>query len=131
MSSAFNVNSCFILQGNDISKALCKRVLKALQYQVLRTCVFAHTCVHSRTLHTPNIRSGVIRIVDIIEATRQPFPFSFLKYRTHVLKLYIHNVRVPRPSSKQSAWNGPSQLLNNLYYIHICKRVGWCAIYCF
>ena len=26
MSSAFNVNSCFILQRNDVSKALCKRV---------------------------------------------------------------------------------------------------------
>ena len=26
MSSAFNINSCFILQRNDVSKALCKRV---------------------------------------------------------------------------------------------------------
>ena len=26
MSSAFNFNGCFILQRNDVSKAMCKRV---------------------------------------------------------------------------------------------------------
>ena len=26
MSSAFNLNGCFVLQRNDVSKALCKRV---------------------------------------------------------------------------------------------------------
>ena len=37
MSSAFNVNGCFILQRNDVSKALCKRVSE-------RVIVEGHGC---------------------------------------------------------------------------------------
>ena len=40
MFSAFNVNSCFILQRNDVSKALCKRVVGVHQGSVLSPLFF-------------------------------------------------------------------------------------------
>ena len=102
-------NVCKVLNKFQHGKYLVAYVLKTgfavteISIHAVPSSTHVRICVHVGTLpntsFSPNIRSGVIRKVDIIEATRQPFPFSFLKYRTHVLKLYIHNLRVPRPTS--------------------------------